>query len=80
MGALHGHLNMPGGSDKKDDRISLEDLAWLLLRLNKKVNLLVEALGVGNKLGELADELHESTARLEAAVEANQPKKKLEEN
>lgn len=54
--------------------ITLVDLAWLLLRINKKLNLLVENAGLKDELEAMRLELKGSTEALAAAVQANQPK------
>lgn len=54
----------------------MDDVVWILYKLNKKLNILVEAAGMGDKLAALAQELRGPTERLKAAVEANQPKEK----
>jgi short-subunit dehydrogenase involved in D-alanine esterification of teichoic acids len=46
----------------------------LLVAIHKTLNLLVENAGLGDKLEALTLELRGPTDKLEAAVEANQPK------
>ena len=50
-------------------------MTQLLVAINKKLNLLVENAGMGDKLDALRQELHGPTETLKAAVEANQPPK-----
>lgn len=65
--------SIPAGKKKKG--VTLDDLAWLLLIVDNKINMLIENAGLGDKLAALADELHGPTEALRAAVEANQPTK-----
>jgi hypothetical protein len=58
---------------KKKKGVTLDDLFWLLLTINQKINMLAENAGLGDKLEALAQQLHAPTEALRAAVEANQP-------
>jgi len=58
----------------EESKITLEDLAWLLIRMNKKLNMLVIAQGMEDKLNTLREQLAGPTEALRQAVEANQPK------
>jgi len=57
-----------------ESTITLDDLAWLLIRMNKKLNMLVVAQGMEDKLNALREQLAGPTEALRQAVEANQPK------
>jgi len=67
-------------SNLGQDKITLEDLAWLLIRMNKKLNMLVIAQGMEDKLNTLREQLAGPTEALRQAVAANQPIKIYKED
>lgn len=53
--------------------VTSSDVLHQLNAIDRKLNLLVEHAGLGDKLDALREELRGPTESLEAAVEANQP-------